>query len=50
MLRCMSPLLAQSGHTNTSALCPLLGVKRTWLRDGAASAYEQADMSGHVGS
>ena len=29
LLHCMSPLLAQSGHTVTSALCPLLGAKRT---------------------
>src|SRR6516165_9524011 len=29
LLQCVSPLLAQSGHTEMSALCPLLGVKRT---------------------
>jgi hypothetical protein len=29
LLRCMSPLMAQSGHGKTSAVCPLLGVKRT---------------------
>ena len=25
LLRCMSPLMAQSGHTGMSALCPLSG-------------------------
>jgi hypothetical protein len=29
LLRCMSPLMALSGHGKTSAVCPLLGVKRT---------------------
>jgi hypothetical protein len=29
LLRCMSPLLAQSGHPNAVNQCPLLGVKRT---------------------
>jgi hypothetical protein len=29
LLRCMSPVMAQSGHTDMSALCPLSGVKRT---------------------
>ena len=38
LLRCIRTLLAQSGHTDMSALCPLSGVKRTWLRDDAMSA------------
>ena len=29
LLRCMSPLLAQSGHAELHCTCPLLGVKRT---------------------
>ena len=28
LLRCMSPLLAQSGHIELRCTCPLLGVKR----------------------
>ena len=36
----MSPLLAQSGQVEPSPVCPLLGVKRTWLRDDAAPAYD----------
>src|SRR5690348_13841858 len=35
LLRCMSPLLAQSGHFSIEFQCPLLGVKRT--SDGRAS-------------
>src|SRR5262245_46466983 len=30
LLRCMSPLLAQSGHALVHRTCLLLGVKRTW--------------------
>src|SRR5262249_36995817 len=33
LLQWMSPLLAQSGHPGTSAICPVSGVKRT-CRDG----------------
>ena len=29
LLRCTSPLLAQSGHAELHRTCPLLGVKRT---------------------
>ena len=29
LLRCVRPLLAQSGHAGMSALCPLFGAKRT---------------------
>jgi hypothetical protein len=29
LLRCTSPLLAQSGHPEMSAICPLSEVKRT---------------------
>jgi hypothetical protein len=29
LLQCMSPLLAQSGHADRPASCPLSGVKRT---------------------
>ena len=29
LLRCMSPLLAQSGHRLVRCTCPLSGVKRT---------------------
>ena len=31
LLRCMSPLLAQSGQTEPTAVCPLSGAKRTLL-------------------
>src|SRR5262247_1668232 len=40
LLQCICPLLAQSGHGDSSAVCPLLGVKRTWLRDDAAPACD----------
>jgi putative ABC transport system substrate-binding protein len=30
LLHCMSPLLAQSGHSTTEFRCPLLGVKQTF--------------------
>jgi PAS fold/ABC transporter substrate binding protein len=32
LLRCMSPLMAQSGHPSLHCTCPLLGVKRTKRR------------------
>src|SRR4029450_4176738 len=31
LLRCMSPLLAQSGHPQLHRTCPLSGVKRTLI-------------------
>src|SRR5215469_32678 len=40
LLRCVSLLLAQSGHTNVSAVCPLLGVKRTWPLSIISSAFD----------
>ena len=36
-LRCMSLLMAQSGHHDRPERCPLLGVKRTF--DDSASQY-----------
>ena len=36
----MSPLLAQSGHSNGAAECPLLGVKRTSQLAGGMSAND----------
>ena len=35
LLRCVSPLLAQSGHVHCVGRCPLSGAKRTWLRGAA---------------
>src|SRR5262245_46756634 len=32
--------MAQSRHPERSDLCPLSGVKRTWLRNDALSAYD----------
>jgi hypothetical protein len=32
LLRCISPLVAQSGHCDCAEPCPLLGVKRTSCR------------------
>jgi len=40
LLRCMSPLLAQSGHLAGEFQCPLLGVKRTLVGDAAMSAFD----------
>jgi ABC transporter substrate binding protein len=40
LLRCMSPLLAHSGHEAMSESCPLLGVKRTWAERLAMSAND----------
>src|SRR6516165_512918 len=40
LLQCMSLLLAQSGHPETLNQCPLLGVKRTFNRSPAMSAYD----------
>jgi len=37
MLRCMSPLLAQSRQIEMSAVCPLWGVKRTLLGERVMS-------------
>jgi hypothetical protein len=34
LLQCMSLLMAQSGHGNRAADCPLLGVKRTSVELG----------------
>ena len=34
------PLLAQSGHSQTEDQCPLLGVKRTFNRSVAMSAFD----------
>ena len=46
----MSPLLAQSGHSATSPVCPLLGVKRTKSTQGAMSALKSrsAAASCHI--
>jgi hypothetical protein len=40
LLHCMSPLLAQSGHVESSSRCPLSGVKRTWLGERVRSAVD----------
>jgi hypothetical protein len=40
LLQCMSPLLAQSGHSDTLNQCPLLGAKRTFSRSLAMSAFD----------
>src|SRR5215470_13067599 len=39
-MRCMSPLLARSGHSATEFQCPLLGVKRTFLHLASMSAFD----------
>ena len=44
LLQCMSPLLAQSGHRNSTQECPLLGVKRTSGRSASMSAYEPPNL------
>ena len=36
----VSPLLAQSGHSETELQCPLLGVKRTCCRHALMSAFD----------
>ena len=36
----MSPLLAQSGYRDTWNQCPLLGVKRTSIRESLMSAFD----------
>src|SRR5262249_23396712 len=38
LLQCGCPLLAQSGRPQASAICPLLGVKRTWFGERVMSA------------
>ena len=39
-LRCISPLLALSGHPSLHRTCPLLGAKRTCLFALHMSAYD----------
>ena len=39
LLRCMSPLLAQSGHPQLHRTCPLSGVKRTSDLERAMSCH-----------
>jgi putative tryptophan/tyrosine transport system substrate-binding protein len=40
LLRCMSLLLAQSGHPTGARQCPLLGAKRTSMSGNPMSAFE----------
>jgi hypothetical protein len=40
LLQCMSPLVAQSGHADCAAECPLLGVKRTSTGANPMSAFD----------
>jgi len=40
MLQCMSPLLAQGGHSATEFQCPLSGVKRTLRGHAPMSAFD----------
>jgi CheY-like chemotaxis protein len=40
LLRCICPLLAQSGHFENEFQCPLLGVKRTLGGNPGMSAFE----------
>src|SRR5262249_11983240 len=40
LLRCMSPLLAQSRHPQLHRTCPLLGVKRTYAENGFSRACD----------
>src|SRR6516225_946432 len=40
LLHCMSPFLAQSGHSTTEFQGPLLGVKQTLLRLASMSAND----------
>jgi hypothetical protein len=46
LLRCMSLLLALSGHSHRTTECPLLGVKRTCQVTGSMSAYDPKRTSG----
>jgi hypothetical protein len=46
LLRCMSPLLAQSGRPTVGPRCPLLGVKRTSRLIHAMSAFDPLQTSG----
>jgi hypothetical protein len=46
LLRCMSPLMAQSGHTELHCKCPLLGVKQTCLFALQMSACDPTRTSG----
>jgi hypothetical protein len=39
LLRCMSQLMALSGHANGGEQRPLLGAKRTWRKDGVRSVF-----------
>jgi hypothetical protein len=40
MQRCMSPVLALSGHRGRAQQCSLLGVKRTWWLTARMSAFD----------
>src|SRR5262249_21658647 len=46
----MSPLLALSGHSKCTYLCPLFGVKRTWLVALQMSAFDAVDGASSAGS
>src|SRR5215471_5200638 len=48
LLQCVSPLLAQSRHTEANSRCPLSGVKRTRLWHGAASAFDLVCVKTHT--
>jgi hypothetical protein len=48
LLRCMSPLLAQSGHSTTEFQCPL-GVKRTLLQLTSMSTFDPKRTSSGPG-
>jgi len=60
-MRCMSPLMAQSGHPSIDRQCPFLGVKRTSMGTHPMSAFDpkrtlaaqvcpQASKPGQVGT
>jgi hypothetical protein len=40
LLQCLSPLLAQSGHPDRAAECPLPGVKLTTLFQSVMSGFD----------
>ena len=46
LLRCMNPLLAQSGHHDRADPFPLLGVKRTSRERSAMSTFDPSRKSG----
>ena len=47
LLRRIWSLMAQSGHRDLTAECPLSGVKRTWPNRAAMSAFDPKRTSGH---